>query len=425
MCEKVRHALHRRRGADRADALRRDVVHRHLWRRAGHARHRQGSFRRHLSDRGGRRQRALGGVAEGGRLGPHVELRRRRARLRRRPQGDGDLRAARNALASATTSRTYLRQGLRPRSRRLSGFLRRHPPARPDHGAGIRSSGGRRARHARLLRERHLGDLLGARPARAAVQAGAASAIASSATRSWTGSTPRSVRRGPAAFGRPAKRAASDVQRAELRSRRERPDAGDFDALPHEEKLAASRELAATALAQLRPRRAGSEPVLINLSENATYRIDDRVPAGAGRSASTATATTRGTPSPPNSPGCRRSAHDGVVDTPVPVAGRDGELIQEACAPGDAAAAPRRAVRLGERRRALREGSPHRQIRGARRGDRPHASAFAALEAAGEFRAAHLGFRHEPRRPRRIGAAGATAWGSTRRRRRSSTAPST
>ena len=38
-------------------------------------------------------------VAEGGRLGPHVELRRRRARLHRRAQGDGDRVAAGDAVA--------------------------------------------------------------------------------------------------------------------------------------------------------------------------------------------------------------------------------------------------------------------------------------------------------------------------------------
>ena len=112
-----RHALHRRRGADRPDALRRDVVHRHLWRRPRHDRHRQGPVRRHLSDRRGHRQREVRGVAQGGRLGPHVELRRRRARLHRRAQGDGDRVAAGDAVRSATTSPTISARAS-PRSRR-------------------------------------------------------------------------------------------------------------------------------------------------------------------------------------------------------------------------------------------------------------------------------------------------------------------
>ena len=68
----------------------------------------------------------------------------------------------------------YLSAGPEPDPGELAGFLRRHPPARPDHGAGIRSSRGREIRDAHLLPERHLGDLLGARSARAAVQAGPA-----------------------------------------------------------------------------------------------------------------------------------------------------------------------------------------------------------------------------------------------------------
>ena len=112
-----RHPLHRRRGPDRPDAVGRDVVHRHLRRRPRHDRHRQGSLRRHLPDRRGDRQRDLRRMAQGGRLGPHVELRRRRARLHRRQQGDGDRVAARRRARSATTSPTIFARAL-PRSRR-------------------------------------------------------------------------------------------------------------------------------------------------------------------------------------------------------------------------------------------------------------------------------------------------------------------
>ena len=47
----LRRALHRRRGADRPDAHRRDVGHHQARRRARHPGHRQGPLRRHLPDR--------------------------------------------------------------------------------------------------------------------------------------------------------------------------------------------------------------------------------------------------------------------------------------------------------------------------------------------------------------------------------------
>ena len=81
---------------------------------------------------------------------------------RRRTQKNG------REVATQTSGRS------RPDPGEPRGFLRRHSPARADHGAGIRSPRRREIRHARLLRERDMGDLFRARPARAAIQAGAA-----------------------------------------------------------------------------------------------------------------------------------------------------------------------------------------------------------------------------------------------------------
>ena len=100
-----------------------------------------------------------------------------------------------------------------------------------------------------------------------------------------------------------------------------------FDSLPHAGKLACLAELAATALASYGLAGA-SPPVLINLSENATYRVDD--PATGERFA------LRVHRDGYHSRNAIRSElawlmalrDDGVVITPRPVAGVDGELIQ-------------------------------------------------------------------------------------------------
>jgi Ser/Thr protein kinase RdoA (MazF antagonist) len=102
---------------------------------------------------------------------------------------------------------------------------------------------------------------------------------------------------------------------------------GEFDALPHEAKLACLQQLAADALANYDV-GAPAAPVLINLSENATYRIED-------------TATGRKWALRVHREGYHsRNAiaselawltalrRDGVVTTPVPVPGQNGELIQ-------------------------------------------------------------------------------------------------
>ena len=101
----------------------------------------------------------------------------------------------------------------------------------------------------------------------------------------------------------------------------------DFDDLPHAQKLESLRELATEALAHydLPP---VSPPVLINLSENATYRIEDRATGKRwalrvhrdGYHSTNAIASELAW--------LQALRNDGVVVTPVPVVGRDGALIQ-------------------------------------------------------------------------------------------------
>ena len=137
------------------------------------------------------------------------------------------------------------------------------------------------------------------------------------------------------------------------------PRAAASIALPHAEKLECLRELGGRARSRrydVGARRA--PPVLINLSENATYRIDDRCVRPA-----------LGAPRPPRrlsleerhrvrarmadgAPQRRRGDHAGAG------AGRDGALIQEAGHPAMPRPAKCRALRMGERRGAVGEGPP-------------------------------------------------------------------
>lgn len=99
-----------------------------------------------------------------------------------------------------------------------------------------------------------------------------------------------------------------------------------FDAMTPEGRLRCLTEVAGTALARY---GLEGEPVLINLSENATYRIDgaDGRPRYAlrlhreGYHARTGIASELAW--------LTALRRDGVALTPVPVAGADGELIQE------------------------------------------------------------------------------------------------
>ena len=101
-----RHALHRRRGADRTDAHRRDVGHHQARHRTRHHGRGQGPVRRHVPDHRGDARRAGRAVARPGRLRPHLDVRRRRTRLRRRHQDPGDHQPPRGAGVGARTSPT-------------------------------------------------------------------------------------------------------------------------------------------------------------------------------------------------------------------------------------------------------------------------------------------------------------------------------
>ena len=101
-----------------------------------------------------------------------------------------------------------------------------------------------------------------------------------------------------------------------------------FEALSHAEQRVVLGELAASATAAY-DLPAVAAPTLVNLSENATYRLDD--PAGGRRWAlrvhrdgyhSTAAIASE-------LAWLRALRDDGVVITPRPVPGRDGALIQK------------------------------------------------------------------------------------------------
>ena len=107
-----------------------------------------------------------------------------------------------------------------------------------------------------------------------------------------------------------------------------RPAMAAFDALPHERQLDCLRELAAAALAAY-DLPAVAPPVLVNLSENATYRIDDdasgrRWALRVHRDGYHSTAGIRS-----ELAWLQALRQDRVVITPVPVSGRDGDLIQK------------------------------------------------------------------------------------------------
>src|SRR4029079_17599181 len=102
-----------------------------------------------------------------------------------------------------------------------------------------------------------------------------------------------------------------------------------FDALSHQEKLASLHELAVDAL-KLYDIGVPSTPVLLNLSENATYRIDDQ--ASARRWALRVHRHGYHSRNAISSELAWLNAlrEDGVVTTPTPVPGRDGSLIGQA-----------------------------------------------------------------------------------------------
>ena len=105
----------------------------------------------------------------------------------------------------------------------------------------------------------------------------------------------------------------------------------DFDALAHDEQLGVLAELAESALARW-DLPTGARPRLVNLSENATYRVD--APDGRawalrihreGYHSDTAIRSELAW--------MTALRADGVVATPVPVPGRDGALVQKVAHP--------------------------------------------------------------------------------------------
>jgi Ser/Thr protein kinase RdoA (MazF antagonist) len=108
--------------------------------------------------------------------------------------------------------------------------------------------------------------------------------------------------------------------------------ASGFDALPHARKLECLQELAQDSL-ELYEVGDASPPTLVNLSENATYRVDD--PASGQRWALRVHRDGYHSRNAVASELAWATAlrGDGVVATPVPVPGRNGALIQEAAHP--------------------------------------------------------------------------------------------
>ena len=164
---------------------------------------------------------------------------------------------------------------------------------------------------------------------------------------------------------------------------------------------------------------------MINLSENATYQASRRRTAAAGRCASTATAIIHRTAIASELAWLIDLRDSGVVITPRPVRGRDGEFIQVVAHPQCAVRAmsccpngrPARSPASGEDLSAT--------LRAARRSQRPACICTRGSGSArrGSSGTAGISKRASARRSR-IGAAGATAWASTPRRRSCSAGPS-
>lgn len=102
-----------------------------------------------------------------------------------------------------------------------------------------------------------------------------------------------------------------------------------FETLPHEAQLRCLQELAGSALRSYHVGSPG-EPALVNLSENATYRVEDQDSGRRwalrvhreGYHSKSAIASELAW--------LQALRRDGVVTTPVPLPGRDGQLIQQA-----------------------------------------------------------------------------------------------
>lgn len=101
----------------------------------------------------------------------------------------------------------------------------------------------------------------------------------------------------------------------------------DFEHLPYEEQLKCLQGLASQSLGHF-DLPAGSQATLINLSENATYRVDD--PRSGGRWALRVHRQGYHSKAAIASELAWATAlrKDGAVLTPTPIAGKDGQLIQ-------------------------------------------------------------------------------------------------
>ena len=99
------------------------------------------------------------GLADRGRLRPHVHLRRGGARLRGRAQDAGDHLPAGGPVDGALHRRP-VHPGPAAHPGPVPGLVHRHPPGRAGHGAGVRPSAGRQVRHEAPVRGRGVGDLL-------------------------------------------------------------------------------------------------------------------------------------------------------------------------------------------------------------------------------------------------------------------------
>ena len=135
----------------------------------------------------------------------------------------------------------------------------------------------------------------------------------------------------------------------------------------------------------------GLTVAMINLSENATYKVE--APDGRrwalrihrdGYHSKTAIASELAW--------LIDLRDSGVVVTPKPVKGRDGEIIQMVGHCAAAAPAPRGAVGMGDGRRTRHRRGSVGALRGSGRSHRAHAPSRPPMAEAAVVHALHLGF---------------------------------
>ena len=154
---------------------------------------------------------------------------------------------------------------------------------------------------------------------------------------------------------------------------------GGETALSHEDLLCGLQSLAERAVRRY-ALPATVTPKLINLSENATYRLDDSATGSKwalrvhreGYHSRTAIAS--------ELQWQIALKASGAATTPTPIRGNDGELIQTVAHEAPAEASQRRSLRLGRGTGARRD--RRRGVRDFGRDRRPHARPCAHLAAA-------------------------------------------